>query len=98
MFIVTRKYTRPSEDIKFWKIPAEGAELFNTRYKDKCLYRNRTLENNNLTMTIQTIWESKEAHAEYIADADFKIYFAARNIYNQENNITVDGPPVTEEV
>ena len=34
MIIVSRKWTRPSTDIKFWQMPVEAAQLFNQRYKD----------------------------------------------------------------
>ncbi len=87
MIIITRKWTRPSTDVQFWKISPEGGQLFNQKYKDKCLYRNKTLENNDLTMVIQTIWDSAESHSLYAKDPDFAVHFAQRNQYNTENNI-----------
>lgn len=89
MIIVSRKWTRPSTDIKFWQMPAEAAQLFNDRYKDKCLYRNRTLENNDLTVVVQTIWDSQESYDAYINDPDMAVQFANRNKYNKDNGIII---------
>ena len=99
MYVLTKKQTRPNQDVKFFDI--RNVELVNKEYRDywratyvatnKCLFVQQTLSDNQLELTSISMWESKADYDEFIADQTCLDEFLHKyTAYISTNNIITD--------
>jgi quinol monooxygenase YgiN len=91
MFLVQRINTRPSTLIKFYA-PTEAYALhFQTAYREHgmVLFDSRTLSDDLMTLTIDTVWRDEDALNVYLADPVVREMISVRDLYLAENNIDV---------
>ena len=99
MYVLTKKQTRPDQDVKFFDI--RNAGLVTKEYRDywratyvatnKSLFVQHTLSDNQLELTSISMWDSKESYNEFIADQTALDEFLHKYTeYNTTYNITTE--------
>jgi hypothetical protein len=96
MIIFSRTYTRPDTETPF-----HNEVLDNTTYRaqlvpnyidsGKLIQQWKEMSSDQLTMTYQAIWLSREAFDEHDNDPILSVYWTARDEYCATNNIVI-GP------
>ena len=91
MFLVQRINTRPSTLVQFYASTDEYAEHFQITYREQglVLFDSRTLSDDLMTLTIDTVWRDEAALNEYLADPVVQEMISVRDAYLAENNIDV---------
>jgi hypothetical protein len=99
MYVLTKKQTRPNQDVKFFDI--RNVELVNKEYRDywratyvatnKCIFVQHNLSPDQLEMTSVMMWESKTDYEAFIADQTSLDEFLNKyTAYNTTHNIITE--------
>lgn len=84
MFKSTVTYTRPSDAVAWWVPTSEQTNLILSKYQ---VERVKTLSEDGLTLTLESIFQSEADWAAYTADAELTNN-EDRDAYNAANGIT----------
>jgi quinol monooxygenase YgiN len=92
MFLVQRINHRPSTLVSFYTPTDEYIAYFQTAYRETglVLFDSRSLSEDLLTLTIDTVWRDEDALNQYLADPVVQEMIALRDAYLAENGIVVE--------
>ena len=104
MFVITRRYTRPSTDIMWHTEKSDYIleleefrnHLFATYVNTEKLLFQETQIENELTMCYTGMWDSKESFDQYDTDTILQKFWTIKDQYNQSVGI-ITGPKETSE-
>lgn len=96
MIKVTRTQTRPSLSIDFFRTPRDISQQWSNYFKEnylktgKCLTFMEEISNNDLSLTLVTVWLSQEDFDDFKNDpTTISLLFNAQGQYERDNNIQV---------
>ena len=99
MFVITRRYTRPSEDILWYnekidfivELEEFRSHLNSTYVSTGKLLFQETQAENGLTICYTGMWDSKESFDQYNTDVVLQKYWTIKDQYNASVGI-IAGP------